>query len=163
MRLRAALSRGLVLPILLLAALAAAPVAAEVITDSAGTICKNYYASEVNQIDYLTNATYSLQPSPTTYVICPLTRRTTNTNGAWVLVDVYHIGPRTTTCGAYSYHETGALIASASGTWTGSGQHEIPIFLNRPGNSTIWSNYSVLCAIPGYSSGFVTGLILREQ
>jgi len=162
MRLTLALARRLVLPLVLLASLAAAPMASAVVTNHSGTICKNYNAGEANQIDYITNGTRSYMSS-TTYVICPLTRNTSNSNGAYVYVDVTHYGTQTTNCTALSHSDRGAFLASISQTWTGSGFHEFTINLTGAGKSNAWSDYSVLCTIPGNSQGVVHGVDLSEQ
>jgi hypothetical protein len=152
-------SRGLTL--LLLGSLATAPMAGAVITNHSGTICKNYNASEVSSIDYLVNGTRSLQAT-TTYLICPLTRNTSNSGGAWVYVDVTNSGSHTTSCTAYSYDYNGTFLGSSSATWTGSGFHEFALNLTGTGKSTSWSDYSVLCSVPGSASGLIMGVDLSE-
>jgi len=153
--------RSLSFSFVLLEALAVAPKAQAVIANHSGAICKNYNAGEVTQIDYLVNGTRSYRTVATS-VICPLTRNTSNSAGAWVYVDVTHTGSRTTTCTAYSYNYNGGFLASASQTWTGSGFHEFSLNLTGSGKSNSWSDYSVLCTIPGNSAGVVNGIDLSE-
>lgn len=153
-------SRGFTL--LLLGSLAAAPMAGAVITDHSGTICKNFNASEAAQIDYLTNGARSYKTSATS-LICPLTRNTSNSGGAWVYVDVTHSGTQTSCCSAFSWDWNGTFLGSASAPcWTGSGPHDFAINLTGVGKSTPWSNYSVLCTIPGNASGLIRDVDLSE-
>jgi hypothetical protein len=163
MCLKSIITRSFVLPTVLLGGLAAAPLAsAAVATNHSGTICKNYNASQAIVIDFLASGTRSLVGA-TTSVICPLTRNTANTNGARVYVDIKHTGSRTTRCTAYSYREDGALLASTSQSWSGSGFHEITLNLVGAGKSTNYSDYSVLCTIPGNRNGIIMGVDLLEQ
>lgn len=161
MRIQSAFSRVLMLSLVVLSVLALAPTAQAVITNHSGVICKNYNAGEVGQIDYLTNGTRSFRSSAT-QIICPLTRNTSTTNSAFVYIDVRHSSTLTTTCAVYSYNDNGAFLGSASQTWTGSGYHEFAINLTGAGRSTPWSDYSVLCVIPGNASGLIYGVDLSE-
>ena len=164
MRMKSAITCALVLPLVLLGFLAAVPPAsAGIVTNHSGTICKNYNANEVTYIDYFTKGTRSLKASAT-QVICPLTRSTQNTNGAWVYVDVLHNGTQTTTCTAYSYSDTGSLLESTSLTFPPfSNSKEFPLNLTGAAKSSLWSDYSVLCTIPGNGNGVVMGVDLNEQ
>ncbi|KOR27629.1 hypothetical protein TI04_12925 [Achromatium sp. WMS2] len=148
----------------LLGSLAASPqqATAAVIADHSGTICKNYNASDVSYIDYYSNGTVS-KKSTSTLVVCPLARNTSGVNGAYVYVDLSHSGTLATTCTAYSYSYTGVLKASGSKTFTGSGFGELSISLVGAGKSDAWSNYSVICTIPGGSAARVLGVALLEQ
>ena len=157
-----ATTRSLVLAIVMLGLLAAAPMAYAVATNHSGAICKNYNAGEVTLIDYLISGTRSFKTSATN-IICPLTRNTSNGNGAWVYVDVFHNGTQTTTCAAYSINTNGSLLAAVSQPWTGSGSHKFAIDLTGTGKSNSWSDYSVLCTIPGDSRGVIHGVDLNEQ
>ena len=163
MRMHAAFTRGLVLPLVLLSLLATAPLAhAAVWANHSGTICKNYNAGDVSYIDYLTYGTRSFKGSAT-QVICPLTRNTSNSNGAFVDVDILHLGTQTTSCTAFSLSPTGSLMGSTGQSWTGSGWHVFAIDLTGIGKSDSRSNYSVLCTIPGNGLGLVIDLELVEQ
>lgn len=162
MRMKSAITLGLALSAITLGSLGASPKAyAAVLTNHSGTICKNYNASEATEIDYLPSGTRSYKTS-TTYVICPLTRSTTNSDGAYVFVDINHSGTQTTTCTAYSYNRAGALLASSSYSQTGSGHQQIPLPLSGLGKSEAYSDYSVLCSIPGSSAGLIMGVDLAE-
>jgi hypothetical protein len=163
MRLKAAITHGLVLPLILLASWAASPVAAAVWTNHSGTICKNYNYWEATLVDYFTDGTRSLVDSDSTPVICPLTRNTANSTGATVYVAVTHYGERTTTCTAYSYSRDGTLRASASQTWTGPDFHEFVLNLVGSGKSSAQSDYSVYCSIPGRGNGLVRSVDLSEE
>lgn len=159
------LTRGLALAIGMFGFLAAAPTAyAWTITNHSGAICNNYYAGEATLIEHNPNGTRSVKTSGTTGVTCPLTRNTSNSNGAWVYVDVSHIfGTQTTTCSAYSHNYLGQLLAVATQTWLGSGFHEFQFNLTGVGKSDAWSDYSVFCAIPGNRNVAVNGVDLNEQ
>src|SRR5262249_6037940 len=123
MRTTSAITRRFVLPLVLFGLLAAAPLAHAVITDHSGTICKNYFAVDVASIDYLSYGTRYLGGG-STWVICPLTRNTSGSNGAYIYVDIRHFGTQSTICLALSHDYTGTLLASAIAGWSGSGFHE---------------------------------------
>lgn len=143
MRLISTCFRTFVLATFLLGMAIAAPTAsAAEWTNHSGTVCKNYNASEVSYIDYFSNGTRNLSTSATTTVICPLSRNTTGTYGAYFYVHVS--GSQSTTCTAYSHTYDGMLLASTSN----SGIGEIPLDLYGFGNSNTYSNYSVLCDLP---------------
>jgi hypothetical protein len=113
-----------------------------------GTICKNYNAGQVMDIDYLTSGTRNLNVN-SRYIICPIVRSPTSNNRLAVYVDGIHYGTRTTTCTLYSYDYTGAFQGSQSFTFTGSGNFDR--YLSVP--STYWAAGSVLCNIPGSATG----------
>ncbi|MGH8653914.1 MAG: hypothetical protein ACREYE_17860 [Gammaproteobacteria bacterium] len=160
---KSAITLGVALTAGLLGALGAAPQAlAGRYTNTSGTICKNYNAGEATLIDYFTNGTRSLK-SGETAVICPLSRNTKRTLGAIVYVDIQHSSSATTDCNAYSYNFNGDLLGSADGSFTGTGFQEIVIDLSGAGKSAAFSDYSVLCYIPGDSVGRVLGVDLEEQ
>lgn len=162
MPMTSSITRGLVLPFVLLGLLAAASLAsAAEWTDHSGTICKNYNASEVTFIDYFPNGTRNLRTGPTS-VICPLTRNTTGTFGAYFYIGVTHFGSQTTTCSAYSYHLNGAYACSGSGSYTGGGNGLIGISLYGSGCSDALSNYSIFCTIPGNGNGIVNAVNFYE-
>lgn len=159
---KSAITLGVALTAGLLGALGVAPQALAVpYTNTSGVICKNYNASEATLIDYVPSGTRSYK-NGTTSVICPLSRDTQNGNGASVYVDVNHSSSATTSCTAYSYTYTGTVLASATQTWTGSGFHEFSLNVAGAGKSNSYSDYSVLCSIPGNSVGSVMGVDLSE-
>jgi hypothetical protein len=131
-------------------------------TNQSGTICQEYDAGQANYMDRLPSGTRSSKAG-TTYVICPLTRDTTNSNGAYVYVDVSHTSQATTTCTAYSYSYTGSSLGSASQSWTGTGSHLFAINLTGAGKSNYYSDYAVLCGIPGSYVGKIIDADLSEQ
>jgi len=146
----------------LIAALAQAPVAvATPFTNTSGTICKNYNAADASYIDYLTTGTRSYR-AYSTAVICPLSRDTINSNGAYAYVDVTHSTNATTSCTLYSYSYLGTYLGSVSQSWTGSGAHEIALGLTGAGKSNTYSDYAVLCYLPGNSVGTIMGVDLSE-
>ena len=162
MSITSAITRKLAWSLALLGFLAVAPMAqAAAITDESGTICKNYNAGQATLVDYFPNATRNLA----TYslpVICPVARNTSDTNGAYVYIDINHYGTQTTYCTAYSVNYNGTYLASGSANWTGAGFHEFAISLYGAGKSNAWSNYSVLCTIPGNGSGLLYDVDLYE-
>jgi len=154
-RLTAARIHGLVLATFLLGLVIATPMAsAGEWTDHSGTICKNYNAGEANYIDYLTYGTRSVSSSYT-YVICPLTRNTAGIYGAYVYV---YVAGSPTSCTAYSYDYYGGGLVSNS--VSGTGLLGIPLY--GYGNSTPYSNYSVLCYLPGNAASVVTSVDIYE-
>ena len=164
MRLKSALTRGgLVLPLVLLGLLAAAPmVSAAEWTDHSGTVCKNYNAGEVSYVDYFTNGTRIVTKTTPTAVICPLSRNTTGTNGAYIYVHITHSGTQTTACTAYSYSLNGTPLAAGSGSATGSGRLLLGLNLYGAGKSAALSNYSVYCTIPGSGNGVLNTVDVYE-
>ncbi len=142
------------------------PFQAHALTNNhAGAICKNANASESTLINYDPKGTRSLKTATfegATLVICPLTRNVSTSNGATIFVDIVHSLTRRTSCTAYSFNLKGALLASASQTWTGIGFHEFALNLNGLGKSNVASDYSVLCTIPGYSAGYILGIDVSE-
>lgn len=168
-RLKAALTRGLVLPVLLLALLAAAPVAAEVLSNHSGAICKNMNAADVAKVEHSSRGIQSVAVSPPglrleTWIICPLTRNTGNRNGAMVYVEIWHYGSQTTRCYAESLdYDSYNVLAWTSGSWTGEGFHEFALNLAGYGKSGPWSHYVVSCGIPADSTGRVASINLIED
>jgi hypothetical protein len=132
-----------------------APAFAAEWTDHSGTICKNYNAGDVGYIDYLTNGT-RITRAASTSVICPLTRNTTGTNGAYFYV--YVSTTTATSCTAYSYDYNGNFLASASNSGTGL----LGLNLSGAGKSTALSNYSVLCYLPGNYSAVLNTVDIYE-
>lgn len=118
-----------------------------------GTICKNYNASQVTDIDYLTSGTRNLNASPRA-VICPLVRAPNSTSNVAVYVDGFHSGTQTTTCTLYSYDYNGTYKGSNSFTQTSSGSWDR--YLSLPaGQGPYWGTASVLCTIPGSAHGII--------
>ncbi|TAL43066.1 MAG: hypothetical protein EPN89_16465 [Methylovulum sp.] len=153
----------IVLPAILIGELAlVSPVSAGVISNHSGTICTNYNAKDVTKIDRYSYGTRSLKTSATT-VVCPLTRNTSSSYGAYVYVDIYHASYATTKCTAFSYDEDGYLLTSTSAGWTGGGLHEFSLNLTGLGSSSSFSDYSVVCSIPGGGAGIIQGVDLSEQ
>ncbi|MFM8331664.1 MAG: hypothetical protein ACKN9T_08240 [Candidatus Methylumidiphilus sp.] len=145
----------------LLIALGFTPTAqAATVTNHSGTICKNYNDYEATKIDFLARGTQN-SAAYATQVICPLTRAANSSAGATAYVDIYHYGYQTTSCTLYSYTNLGTLLGSASQSWSGSGARELSIYLGS-GKSAAWSDYSVLCTIPGSTNGIVMGVDLYE-
>jgi hypothetical protein len=163
MRMKSVLTRALVLSIAMLGALAAAPMAYAQITNHSGVFCTYSNTSEEIFIEHLTNGIRNSKTSATS-VICPLTRNASNSNGAYVYVDVTHTGTQTISCYANSYNYDGTLIARVpSGNKTFSGFQEIVLNLSGAGKSNAWSDYSVSCFIAGNSNATIHGVDLSEQ
>jgi len=143
-------------------ALASAPAAmAATASNESGTICHAYNAGDTTFIDYLSSGARSYKYTAT-QMICPFVRATNNTGGAWAYVDINHSSAATTTCTLYSMSVSGALLGSVSGSWTGSGFHEIVLNLTGAGKSAAWGDYAVLCTIPGSAIGKIMGVDLNE-
>lgn len=161
---QSAITRRFVLPIVMLGFLAVVPMAYAVVTNHSGAICSNYSPGEATLIERNPNGIKSIKASGTTGIVCPLTRNTSNSNGAWVYVDVTHIfGTQTTTCSAYSHNYMGQLLAVESQTWPGSGFHEFQFNLTGLNKSDTWSDYSVFCTIAGNGNVKINGVDLNEQ
>jgi hypothetical protein len=168
LRVTSAIKRGLVFPLVLLGALAATPPAsAGVVTNHHGSIGKNYAGPDANFIYSAANGTTSHKSgSVQTEVTCPLTRRTTNSNGAVVFVDVRHdsvLYGQSTFCVVSSFNIKGEFLGSASESWAGEGFHEFVLDLSGAGKSDSWGDYSVTCFIPGHGRARVLGVDLSEQ
>jgi hypothetical protein len=135
------------------------------VSNHSGNICKNYNDTEVALVDYLP---YGVRSSKFGYMslICPLVRSTQGSAGAIAYVDIKHtMVPATTTCTLYSYNSSGGLLGSQSLTWTGLGFHEFAfsgIGVWGVGRSNGWSDYSIICAIPGDYNGVIMGIDLSE-
>jgi len=147
----------------LIAALTVTPpvAVAGVITNHSGTICKNYDNFDVSYMDYLASGTMSSKGS-NTQVICPLVRGSTSAYGAYAYVDIMHVAWVSTQCTLYSYTDSGSLLGSYTLSWYGNGFHEFSLHLGS-GRSNTWSNYAVLCNIPGSYAARIIGIGLSEQ
>jgi hypothetical protein len=171
MRVKAALTRGLALSIMILVAVAAAPLAAseeEVrLTNHPGAICKNSISAQGSRITYQDNGIHLdsyLSPGEV-WVVCPLTRHTTRGNGATVHVTVTHAATQTISCAVYSVEYWGAVLMAASGTWTGNGFHILPIDIHTANASSPYSNYTLFCnmaSAPISGGGVIHGVYLYE-
>src|SRR6266487_5876651 len=110
---KSAITRSLVLAIVMLGFLAGAPMAYAQITNHSGLFCTYSNTSEVTFVEHFMNGTRNTKTSAIK-VICPLTRNTSNGNGANVYVDVTHTGTQTINCQADSYDFQGRLLARVS-------------------------------------------------
>ncbi len=155
-------ARILALSLALLGAVTVTPRAhAGTITNHSGAICKNYLGSDATLITNFSSGILSSKTSAT-QVVCPLTRNTSSSNGAVVYVDLYHSGSLTTTCTAFSYDYTGGVLAAVTGAVTGPAFQELALDLTGVNKSNSWSDYSVLCTIPG-GTAQIRGVDLLEQ
>jgi hypothetical protein len=154
-------TRSLVLAIIMLGFLAAAPMAYAVTIHHNGSICQNSTPADATSIEYLSRGIRSLKTLPTA-VICPLTRQTSLTNGATATVFITHTGTQTTACLLYSYTRDGRVLGTApSSDLTFSGFMPITLPLGA-GKSDATSNYSVRCSIPGNGNATIHGIDLTE-
>jgi hypothetical protein len=161
---KSTITLGIALAAGTLGSLGAAPQALAVpFTNTSGTICKNDNAGEANFIDYVAGKGTRSIKNGRTEVICPLTRDTQNSDGAFVHVFLTHNGNRTTTCTAFSHDHRGTLLASNSETFTGPDFAILSISLDGAGKSDAYSDYSVRCGIPGNSQGVILGVDLEER
>lgn len=151
----------LVAPVILVSGLGMVPTAHGAYGNASGSVCKNHDTGDANYMNYSSYGISSFKASPT-LVTCPLTRLTNNSNGAVVYIDVKNKNSATVACTAYSYSYTKDVIASASQTWTGSGFHELTINISGAGKSDYYSDYSVLCTIPGNNSSTIYDIDLNE-
>jgi hypothetical protein len=159
MEMKSAITRSLVLAIVMLGFWAAVPKAYAQNTNHSGVFCTYSNTSEVAFVEHLMNGIRNVKTSAIK-VICPLTRSTNKTTGATVYVDVTHTGTQTISCQADSYDVQGRFLARASsGNLTFSGFREIPLTLSQ---SDAWGDYSVGCTIAGNSNAFIHGVDLSE-
>jgi hypothetical protein len=161
----AVLALGLTLTALVLGAFGVAPEAsAEVKRSHSGAICTHYLPEDATVIGHPWGTTSYKEAQ--TYVICPLPRTTEYANGAYIDVFIEHTGSlyveKTTTCTAVSRDFNGEELAAETHSWTGTGVSTLSFNLTGENHSNEWSTYSVLCAIPGYTSGRIHGLTLIE-
>lgn len=143
---------------------ASAPVMAATVStvgNHSGTICKNYNAADASVIDYLTSGARASKAGNVS-LICPLVRSTQGTGGATAYVDVTHSTSGTTTCTLYSVSSAGTYLATNTLSWTGVGFHEFALSVAGVNKSTAWSDYAVLCNIPGSYNGVIMGVDLNE-
>lgn len=96
------------------------------------------------------------------FVLCPLVRSTTRGAGANVTVDLNHSSLQATTCSFFSRSNTGALLGSATGSWSGTGIGRMTLSMVGAGKSSRLSDYSLLCYIAGNSSVRLMGIDLDE-
>lgn len=148
----------------LFALVAPAPVAlAGVWSNHSGNICKGMNNSFDSFLYSSPIGTGTFKASGEMVISCPLVRRTSNTNGAGIYVDVYHEGWQTTRCVGRSYRPGGSPLASTDVSWSGSGIGSVFLNLAGPGKSNFSSDYSVYCYIPLNLKGYVTGVHLDER
>jgi hypothetical protein len=157
---------GLMVSLLLLGAVVAAPpVAAEVLTNHHGSVCKPYSWADTASVQYFDNGYHT--SASTLDVVCPLTRRTTSNLGAKVYIDITFTAPTGfARCTLYSYSYNGNLLGSAATPiWSGTGFHEFVIDLPSSYSSSIsdhWSDYSVICSATAGGLKTVHGVDLQE-
>jgi len=118
--------------------------------NTSGTICRNYNAAEVTDIDYLTVGTRNLNASPR-YVICPLVSAAIGNAATGVYVDGFAASGRTISCTLFSYDYHGNLLGSNSFPSAMSGQFDV--YLSVPG--TYYGGLSVLCLLPPSTQGII--------
>jgi hypothetical protein len=148
----------------LLASLASAPMAsAGVWSNHSGNICKGMNDGFDSFLYSGPVGTGTFKTSGEMVISCPLVRRTSNTNGAGIFVDVYHAGWQTTRYVARSYRPGGSALASTDVSWAGSGIGSVFLNLAGPGKSSFSSDYSVYCYIPLNLKGYVSGVHLDER
>jgi hypothetical protein len=116
-----------------------------------GTLCKNYHASQVTDIDYLSNGVRNLSSS-SRYVVCPLViSPAASAASATVYVDGIAASGQTISCTLYSYDEDKNLIGSKSFPTPITGTFDV--LLSVP--SYYWATSSVLCRLPPSSAGII--------
>jgi len=118
-----------------------------------GTVCKNYNASQVTDIDYLPNGTRNLNASAR-YVICPITRSPTSTNQVSVYIDGFASSGNTVSCTLYSYDYNGTFLGSQSFPTPRTGTFDQHLAVA----GSYWGNASVLCLLPGNAGGIIYGV-----
>lgn len=146
----------------LFALVAPAPMAlAGTWSNHSSSICNHYWDSGSNGSIRFVETGILNSNLNSRYVVCPLVRRTSNSNGADIWVDVDHNGAQTTTCTAYST-SPGRYIATTQSS-SGNGVGTMRLDLTGAGKSNWTSGYSVVCDIPGDYNGMLTGVRLDEK
>jgi hypothetical protein len=116
-----------------------------------GTVCKNYNAAEVKDIDYLTYGTRNLNARPR-YVVCPLVT-TPPASGAPtpIYVNGFAASVQTISCSLYSYDVYGNILGinSFPSAMTGA----INVYLNVPVNYAATAD--LLCLLPPSGTGVI--------
>lgn len=159
---KSTMTAGIALSIGMITAIGASPAAyAGVVSNHHGGVCQPFTASEHATTEYSSDGVRRLATTNGS-LVCPLVRRTTNSNGATAYVDVYHTMSKTTSCTLYSYNWNGDFLGAISANWTGTGFHELALTLGA-GKSAFWSNYSVRCLMPGQGTGLLMSIELDEQ
>jgi len=148
MRMGIALAAALVVGILGLAGVSNEAYAVN--SNNPGTMCRNFNAGEVTDIDYLLNGVRNLNPSFARNVICPAVRSPTSTNVVNVFVDGTANSGTTITCTLYSYDFNGTFLGSQS---SGPMQGLFDKSLTVPGS--FWGTSNVLCLLPTSGLGVI--------
>src|SRR5262245_5898289 len=162
---RAHTARGLVLALVLLGVGAAAPPAdAGTVTNHPGSICRESEPGlQPGKLQYVERGLQN-KSTASINIHCPLIRRTTNSNGTTVYVDVNHVTDySTTTCCFYSYQYTGLQFGGYLGTCgSTSGMGVKDLLLSRVGAnlSDTWSDYNMWCSLAG--GALLLGVDLNE-
>jgi len=120
-----------------------------------GTICRNYNASEVTDIDYVASGARNVNANQR-FVICPLIRSPNSANNATVYIDGVHSGTQTTNCTLYSHDANGTLLGSLTTTVTQAGFWERLLTLPS-GQAPFYANLSLLCYLPGVGTSLILG------
>jgi hypothetical protein len=162
MEMKSAITCSLALAIVMLGFLAAAPTAYAVRANHSGLFCTYYNTSDMTFIEHLTNGIRNHKELPIR-VICPLTRNTTNSNGAVVYVNVTHTDTQTTSCTAYSWFRDGRVKAVSGGASAVPGSRTIQLNLSGTNNSDSLSAYSVACDIAGNNKALIHSITLDEK
>ncbi len=124
-----------------------------------GTICKNYNAGEVTDIDYLANGTRNINANPRN-IICPLVQEPTSPNDtASVFVGATHFGNQSTNCTVFSYDFDGTFLAANNINLAGAGFQGGWVNF-AAGQAAFWSNLSVLCTIAGGGTAVLNDVIV---
>lgn len=147
---------------LIAAAVAVADASAGTLVTHPGSMCKYTLPGDAAVLGYEGPGVYSIKAAETV-VTCPLTRRTTNANGAYAYVWLEHTVTATTSCALFSSNVFGTILGSNNKSFTGLGQGYIILTLAGAGKSNEFSRYTVLCNMPGASRGKIWGVDLNEQ
>jgi len=123
--------------------------------DNAGTICKNYNAAEVTDIDYMPNGVRNLNASPR-YVICPIVRNDPGTNGGRVTVSVDGFAPYPSTVSCTIFTASGPDGHTISSQFSGPMTDIFDPFLSIRADE--WDTVNVLCLLPGNSGAEIFDL-----
>lgn len=129
--------------------------------NTSGTVCRNYNASDVMNIEYIDMGVLNLASVPAV-VICPVVRSPISSASSigWLYVDGYNGANTSTTCSVNVYNFNGDFEASQTFTASGgaSGKTWDQLVQFSSGQLTTYAYVNVLCTIPGNFQGVILGV-----
>jgi hypothetical protein len=130
------------------------------LTDMSGTICRNYNAAEVLDIDYLGWGVRNLNANPR-YVICPVVILSLGLNPTLIQLFVQGetFSGATITCTLSTFDHDGTYLGSDSFLAPRSGSFSQ--YLST--SATQLSSSTVLCSLPGSAQGLIVNITAVQE